>query len=87
MRCDLCGRVAVTTRHHLVPRSRGGRGSVGRLCRDCHRMAHATFTNHELAREYPTVDRLRRAPELASWIRWIRRRPSATYFGSRNRAR
>jgi hypothetical protein len=91
-RCEFCGRGAKTTRHHLVPRSEKKRakdrfGPVADLCRDCHRMIHATFENKSLAREFWTLDNLRAAPELRDYLAWIRRRPGATYFGSRDRRR
>ena len=90
MTCALCGRGAATTRHHLVPRSRRRNerdrfGPRTGLCRDCHRMVHATFDNKRLAREYPTLDALRRAPELQAFLRWIRKRPADTYYGGRDR--
>ncbi len=90
MTCELCGRPAATTRHHLVPRSRRKKeraafGSAADLCRDCHRMVHATFENKQLAREYPDIVSLRGAPELQRYLKWIRKRPAATYYGSRNR--
>ncbi len=87
--CDLCGRTARTTKHHLVPRSRKrheeeGYGPKADLCRDCHRKIHATWDNKALARERNTVESLRAAPELQTYFRWIRRRPACTYFGSRD---
>jgi hypothetical protein len=48
-------------------------------------MIHATFDNKRLAREYPDVASLRGAPELQRYLRWIRKRPAVTYYGSRNR--
>jgi hypothetical protein len=39
-------------------------------------MVHATFTNATLANVYPTVADLRRAPELAAFIRWVRKQPA-----------
>jgi hypothetical protein len=38
-------------------------------------MVHATYTNVTLAALYPTIDRLRRAPELAAYLRWVRKQP------------
>jgi len=88
--CALCGRLAKTTEHHLVPRSRKKRnrdifGPTAELCRDCHRMLHATFDNARLARDFRTIESLRAAPELAAYLTWIRKRPGSTYYGSRTR--
>jgi hypothetical protein len=46
------------------------------ICSQCHGMVHATYTNETLAILYPTIEQLRRAPELAKYIRWVRRQPS-----------
>ncbi len=88
--CSLCGRRAKTTEHHLIPRSRKKRnraifGPTADLCRDCHRMIHATYDNARLARDFRTIDLLREAPELRTYLAWIRKRPGTTYFGSRTR--
>jgi hypothetical protein len=39
-------------------------------------MVHATFTNATLAEVYPTIEQLRTAPELASFIKWVRKQPT-----------
>lgn len=61
------------TKHHLVPKSRGGRETV-LLCRPCHRQLHATFSEKVLERHYPTVESLNAAEELQPYLAWVRRR-------------
>ncbi len=87
--CELCGRRgAPLTRHHLIPRTRHRDARVRRrysraelaqrvawLCRACHKQVHAVLDEKTLARDYDSVDKLRAHPELARFIRWIRRRP------------
>src|SRR5919201_1211402 len=53
----------------------GTRQDVEWLCPQCHGMVHATYTNETLAALYPTIDQLRRAPELAPFLRWVRKQP------------
>ena len=48
-------------------------------------MLHATYDNARLARDFRTIALLREAPELQAYLAWIRKRPAATYFGSRTR--
>lgn len=80
MPCQLCGRSfarAGLTRHHCLPKSEGGtEDHVELICGQCHSMVHATFTNATLAKVYPTVEELRKAPELVAFIKWVRKQPA-----------
>jgi len=73
--CQLCLRaVQATSRHHLVPRQEGGRyGPTVDLCQPCHSSVHRFLTNRDLARRYPTVEALREAPELHTYLEWVRK--------------
>ncbi|MDU8927754.1 HNH endonuclease [Alisedimentitalea sp. MJ-SS2] len=78
--CPLCDRViplgAPQSRHHLVPRLRGGKGSETVLLHQiCHSEIHATLSESELAREFNTIAALRAHPRLAKFIRWVAKRP------------
>jgi hypothetical protein len=79
MSCSLCGRPfarAQLTKHHCLPREKGGTAEdVELLCPQCHGMVHVTYTNRTLAAAYPTIDRLRQAPELQPFLRWVRKQP------------
>ncbi len=74
--CQLCKReVSKTTRHHLIPKQKGGKEKqVVELCKPCHKMIHATFTNSDLVQEYNTVEKLKNAPELQDYLEWISER-------------
>lgn len=74
--CPICEHryaKARMSRHHLVPKSRGGRDTV-LLCRNCHRQIHAVYTEKELEAEFTTVAGLVAAERMQSWVRWVRRR-------------
>jgi 5-methylcytosine-specific restriction enzyme A len=77
--CSLCERPFPRerlTRHHCLPRSKGGTSEdVAMLCSQCHGMVHATYTNGTLAALYPTAAKLREAPELEGFLRWVRKQP------------
>ncbi len=79
MPCSLCGRPfarAQLTKHHCLPRQKGGTvEDIELLCPQCHGMVHATYTNATLAGLYPTIAQLRGAPELAGFLRWVRKQP------------
>jgi len=87
-RCALCERDECRLyRHHLVPQSRKHHeeedyGTLAKLCRDCHRKIHATWDNKTLARAYETVGKIRSAPEIQSYLKWIKKQSSSRYFGS-----
>jgi hypothetical protein len=73
--CGLCEReVQATSRHHLVPREEGGKhGPTVDLCQPCHSSVHRFLSNRDLARRFPSVEALRGADELQTYLRWIRR--------------
>jgi hypothetical protein len=80
MSCSLCDRGfqrRALTEHHCLPREKGGtRDHIALLCSQCHGMVHATYTNGTLAAAYPTIAKLREAPELAPFLRWVRKQPA-----------
>lgn len=71
--CFLCGRPLGrrVEWHHPVPKSRGGRETAP-VHPICHRTIHATLTNAELERRYAAAAALRRHPEIAKFLDWIR---------------
>lgn len=76
VQCALCQHeydAAKITRHHLVPKCRGGRITIG-LCRPCHSQVHALYTEKELERQFGTLEELLEAEKLQSWIQWVRKR-------------
>ncbi|MBS0284778.1 MAG: HNH endonuclease [Proteobacteria bacterium] len=83
--CSLCGRrLGLRVEwHHIVPRSEGGR-EVAALHPICHRAIHARWSNAELAR-FEGMAALREAPELATFLRWIARRPPDFHAPTRTR--
>ena len=87
--CGLCVRPferSGLTKHHCLPRSKGGTSEdVELICSMCHGMVHATFTNETLAALYPTLRQLRQAPELQAFLRWVRKQ--APTRRSRNKPR
>ena len=86
--CPLCERPippeAKSSRHHLVPRLKGGthKGTV-RLHQICHSAIHARFSETELATRLADVEELRRDPELADFILWVRDKPPTFHAPTR----
>lgn len=74
--CALCGR-SLGRRvewHHVVPKSEGGTLTAP-VHPICHRVIHATASNAELARLYPTLEVLRAHPDIARFLAWIADKP------------
>lgn len=89
--CGLCLRAfdpGRLTKHHCKPKSRGGTADdIELICSQCHGMVHATFTNHTLAALYPTIEQLRAAPELAAFLKWVRKQPATRKKRNKERRR
>jgi len=64
------------SRHHLVPKLRGGKGGETVLLHQvCHSTIHRCLSETELARNYATVEALRAHPELRRFFDWMAKRP------------
>jgi hypothetical protein len=71
--CPLCERPNFfPSDHHLIPKSRGGR-ITKTICKNCHGMIHATFSNKELEKEYHTVEALLAHPTIAKQVAFLRK--------------
>ncbi len=82
--CPLCGRPIPdgvrASRHHLVPRLKGGTnmGSV-LLHQICHNAIHARFSEAELARRLSDIETLKAEPSMAKFIAWVKDKPPGFY--------
>ena len=74
--CALCSRPLGrrTEWHHVLPRSEGGRETVP-LHPICHRTIHASASNAELARLYPTLEALLEREDIRRFVAWIADKP------------
>jgi len=87
--CPICGRPMIEgpslDRHHWVPKTRGGRDQ-DLVHRVCHKMIHRLFSEAELAAAYADAESLRAHPDVAKFVRWVRRKPPE-YLGKAYRSR
>lgn len=74
--------------HHLVPRRFKGRDVVA-MHRVCHDKIHAVLSDRELRDHWHSIDRLRRHPDIAAFVRWVARKApdfvDGHHGGGRNR--
>ena len=78
--CPLCDRAipkhAKQSEHHLVPKLKGGaKGPRVLLHQICHNEIHASLTEAELARSFNTIPALQAHPRMATFIKWVAKRP------------
>ncbi len=72
--CELCERaVDILTQHHLIPKSKGGKyyGTI-LVCLSCKDTIHL-IPNKDLAKYYNTLETLKAAPELTTYMKWIKK--------------
>jgi hypothetical protein len=89
LRCPLCQRLIPPSqrdKHHMVPKSRGGRETAF-LHRICHRQIHALFTETELARQYASAEALLQNPEMLAFVAWVKAKPDDFYAPTRKSGR
>jgi len=80
--CPLCEREMLPqnlTKHHLVPKSRGGR-TTEKICRTCHRQLHALFTNKQLENELNSVESLKENEDIQKYLKWVSNKNPDKYF-------
>jgi hypothetical protein len=83
--CPLCNRPLAepTTKHHLIPMSRGGKGTpTVTMHKICQTKIHAVFPERELQTYYHTVERLQGHEEIAKFIKWVSKKPPEFFDGS-----
>jgi hypothetical protein len=87
--CPLCERpipAPQQDRHHLVPKSKGGRETAF-LHRVCHRQIHALITETELARHYASAEALLQHAEIRAFVDWVKTKPDDFFVATRKSRR
>ena len=87
--CELCGRAAPLTRHHLIPKALHDKRYVQKrfdrlaritatlwVCRPCHDEIHRVFSEKELALAYNTRDALLGDARIRAFVDWLASKPA-----------
>ena len=81
--CSICSRPLGKeniSKHHLIPKSRGGKGSeLIEIHNICHQKIHSVFTLKELRDEFNTIEKLVEHEEIAKFIKWVSKKVPEFY--------
>jgi hypothetical protein len=64
--------------HHLVPKMFKGRETVD-LHPICHRKIHSLWSERELKNRFHSIERILEAPEIRTFVAWVRGKPAEFY--------
>jgi hypothetical protein len=74
MKCLICETDEAVEKHHVLPKSKGGRGQdTIECCSDCGGQVHMLFTNAELA--IMTLEDLISNERMKKYVVWKRKHP------------
>ena len=81
--CPICNRILGTqntSKHHLIPKSRGGKDSeLIEIHNICHQKIHSVFSLKELRDEFNTVEKLVEHEEMVKFIKWVAKKAPEFY--------
>lgn len=81
--CPICSRILGEeniSKHHLIPKSRGGKGSeLIEIHNICHQKIHSVFTLKELRDEFNTIEKLVEYEEISKFIKWVSKKTPQFY--------
>lgn len=73
-----------TDRHHLVPKTFGGK-EQHLVHRVCHQKIHSLFTERELEKYYHTFERIRDHIEMKKFVKWLKNKPPDFYSKNKDK--
>ncbi|MFT5953762.1 MAG: hypothetical protein ACI8QD_000600 [Cyclobacteriaceae bacterium] len=81
--CSVCDRELGTTnisKHHLIPKSKGGRNSELIIIHNiCHQKIHSVFSEKELQENYHSVLEIKGHDEMKKFLKWISKKDPGFY--------
>lgn len=72
MLCEICSTDEAVEKHHVVPKSKGGKETID-CCSDCGGQVHMLFTNEDLGKM--TLTDLMNTNKMRKYIKWKQKHP------------
>lgn len=79
--CEFCGLNTYTRKHHLVPKSKGGKETAD-ACETCESFIHKTWTHNELRDTYNSIEVILADEGFQKFLKWRRKQPTTVLFKS-----
>jgi hypothetical protein len=88
MICQICNReipddLVSSDNHHLIPKSKRGKDTI-KIHKVCHRKIHSIWSENELRDYYHTPERIREYPDMAKFIKWLKKKPDDFYIKTKD---
>lgn len=80
-KCVLCNLSTFTRKHHIVPKSKGGKETVD-CCETCENFCHSTWSHNELRDTYNNVETILANEKFQKFLKWRLKQPLDTVFKS-----
>jgi hypothetical protein len=80
-KCAFCGLNTYTRKHHIVPKSTGGKITID-TCPTCEDFIHSTWSHKELRDSYNTVESILETEKFQKFLKWRRKQPNTILFKS-----
>lgn len=77
--CKFCGVLCQTSKHHVVPRAKGGKETVP-TCQTCESFIHKTWSHNQLRDVYNTVESILATLEFQKFLKWRRKQDTTAVF-------
>ena len=79
--CELCKLNVLTRKHHLTPRSKGGKETCD-CCETCESYLHKKWTHNQLRDTYNSVEVILKDESFQKFLKWRLKQSPTTLFKS-----
>lgn len=80
-KCELCQMEVETRKHHLIPKSKGGKETID-CCFTCENYLHKTWSHNQLRDVYNSVEVILADEGFQKFLKWRRKQSATTLFKS-----